>query len=746
MSANSFDVPGEAFAGVVGVDIGGNSARVCVCKNGSDKIELHVNRVSNRQTPTLVSFDKRLRIYGEEAESRAVSLFKQTIPILPYIAGLINDEFAELLKKRKYLFGLHANPNDPLVQFKVTFDDQPYDVYAGEVLVYFVEKLFETIVRDLSLPLPQGLQQLQMAYSIPSYFKNEHVQQIHNFLSIIGFGNIKYYKESNCLLRRWCSAHASFISETLKEKGAPPLTIAFLDIGFVHSSFIIAQVELQDEPKFKIIAEDSTDAVGTYQMIHLLCDHVCNLIKEKHGHVISTSSRQSFSILRGCTKALKDLSTIPDVKIEFERVLEDGDDFITTITRQELEDLASGLDNFLRNMIAKVVEEIEINNLIGIEILGGGSRIPFIKKIAESFANDFGESCVVRMSMDSTCAIAHGATNLLMDKVPCDFNVDASTNLDLTKLNAQRKQMDEIQQEQLNKMSIINDIDKYIIATRRDATGDYSNVLPIDKIGPMLDDLDQFSISAISEKSVCSRTCTEKLEECKQKIAADFPKYLEALEAAELERQRQLQLEEAEEIKSSRNSIDMDVVLPTGTCIKRASKNKQEGNVLLGDGNIEMAIIHYVKSIQYCAKASKPNEEQAQQLSDLRLASNLNLAMCYLKLKTEAGYNKAVNAATAALEISPNNPKAIFRRAIAYEELNNLDQAMADALHGLDKHPENLDLINRDALYLKKAYRLEQRLKVALFFVHSAAKSHAAHRTHDNEDYEDVNAYTRTDC
>lgn len=53
--------PAHAMLSIVGIDFGAAFSRLCVSKNGTDHIELHVNRVSNRQTPTLVSFDKRVR-------------------------------------------------------------------------------------------------------------------------------------------------------------------------------------------------------------------------------------------------------------------------------------------------------------------------------------------------------------------------------------------------------------------------------------------------------------------------------------------------------------------------------------------------------------------------------------------------------------------------------------------------------------------------------------------------------------
>lgn len=53
-----------------------------------------------------------------------------------------------------------------------------------------------------------------------------------------------------------------------------------------------------------------------------------------------------------------------------------------------------------------------------------------------------------------------------------------------------------------------------------------------------------------------------------------------------------------------------------------------------------------------------------------------NLAACDLKLKRSA---EAVQHCTAALELQPNYTKALMRRAVAFEDLDDLDHALEDA-------------------------------------------------------------------
>jgi tetratricopeptide (TPR) repeat protein len=53
-----------------------------------------------------------------------------------------------------------------------------------------------------------------------------------------------------------------------------------------------------------------------------------------------------------------------------------------------------------------------------------------------------------------------------------------------------------------------------------------------------------------------------------------------------------------------------------------------------------------------------------------------NLAACHLRARH---YEDAVKDSTAALEMDPAYVKALMRRAAAYEELDDLEHALADS-------------------------------------------------------------------
>jgi tetratricopeptide (TPR) repeat protein len=76
----------------------------------------------------------------------------------------------------------------------------------------------------------------------------------------------------------------------------------------------------------------------------------------------------------------------------------------------------------------------------------------------------------------------------------------------------------------------------------------------------------------------------------------------------------------------------------------------------------------------------------SEDAAKLKQVSRLNAAMAYLKIKQ---YSKAIESASEVLKKDPNNPKALFRRGVAYIETQSYDKAKTD-LELLSKNePEN---------------------------------------------------------
>jgi tetratricopeptide (TPR) repeat protein len=107
----------------------------------------------------------------------------------------------------------------------------------------------------------------------------------------------------------------------------------------------------------------------------------------------------------------------------------------------------------------------------------------------------------------------------------------------------------------------------------------------------------------------------------------------------------------------------------------------EEARVLKEQGNAHFKLEEWQQAIDCYSQALKLFADS----SDANVFYK-NRAACYLKLEN---YEAAVMDCTRALELGPNDPKALFRRCQAYEALSKIEEAFVDAATLLRVDPKN---------------------------------------------------------
>ena len=126
-------------------------------------------------------------------------------------------------------------------------------------------------------------------------------------------------------------------------------------------------------------------------------------------------------------------------------------------------------------------------------------------------------------------------------------------------------------------------------------------------------------------------------------------------------------------------------------------------------GELKEAISRYEKSNTHAptdkdwSKAEKSDEDQAAGVALARktkLACYLNIAACQLRLNDASA---AVTACTSALDLDPQNPKALYRRGQAQMALGEIGAAKTDLLAAARLDPKSREIRNElDALKAKR--------------------------------------------
>ncbi|KAJ8644726.1 hypothetical protein MRB53_006474 [Persea americana] len=145
--------------------------------------------------------------------------------------------------------------------------------------------------------------------------------------------------------------------------------------------------------------------------------------------------------------------------------------------------------------------------------------------------------------------------------------------------------------------------------------------------------------------------------------------------------------------------------------IEYAAKRKQEGNAYFKDGKYQRASLRYEMAAKYVEFDNIFTKEQKMLGRFFKVTCNLNNAVCMLKLKE---FREAAKLCSEVLKLESRNVKALFRRAQAYIETNDLDLAELDLKKALEMEPDNGE-VNLQLARLKKLLSYYDKKESKLF-------------------------------
>lgn len=121
--------------------------------------------------------------------------------------------------------------------------------------------------------------------------------------------------------------------------------------------------------------------------------------------------------------------------------------------------------------------------------------------------------------------------------------------------------------------------------------------------------------------------------------------------------------------------------------IEQSEIIKAKGTNYFKAGELKKAVVQYkkIKDLLDYREDSK-KAELDEKWNSLKLAANLNLALCYIKVKN---FEEATKCCDAAIEIDSNNEKAFFRRGESEFARENFENAKSDFMQTKNLNPEN---------------------------------------------------------
>lgn len=399
-----------AKAAVIGIDIGASESFVAYVGKGI--VDIVQNEVSKRATPSLVGFTDRERLLGDAALSMIRSNAKNTCRNFKHLLGRQLDA-PDIEEENFWSTCKLGTDEEGFAGFDVTFKGESRVIPASTVLAGYLTKLKEITEKWCEAKVSDAV------ISVPSYLSDVQRQAVLDAAKIAGISVLRLMNEHTA------TALAYGIYRTSDFDPEKPLTVAFCSMG--HSLFSVSIVQFV-RGKLTIVCE-KCDKVGGRTMDECLMREFSAQFKKKVGCDPLSNKKASFKLEDAVTKTKKILSANAEAGLNVECLMED-EDFSSNMSRADFEKMCEPMMARVQAVLdgAKAACGMDVKDIDSVEMIGGASRVPWVKKMcSEAFG---GKELSTTMNADESvargCALQAAILSPLY-KVR-DFKVEDSLN------------------------------------------------------------------------------------------------------------------------------------------------------------------------------------------------------------------------------------------------------------------------------------------------------------------------------
>jgi heat shock protein 5 len=199
--------------------------------------------------------------------------------------------------------------------------------------------------------------------TVPAYFNDAQRQATKDAGTISGLEVLRIINEPS----------AAAIAYGLDKKQGEKNVIVF-DLG--GGTFDVSLLTI-DSGVFEVIATSGDTHLGGEDFDQRIADHFCKVFKKKHDVDIKTDVRALKKLMSEVEKAKRDLSSVLQVKITIEGLI-NGIDFEETLTRARFEELCADLFKKTLTPVQTVLDDsgFKKSEIDEIVLVGGSTRIP----------------------------------------------------------------------------------------------------------------------------------------------------------------------------------------------------------------------------------------------------------------------------------------------------------------------------------------------------------------------------------
>ncbi|EPQ29913.1 uncharacterized protein PFL1_02586 [Pseudozyma flocculosa PF-1] len=398
------------MSSVVGIDIGNISSKIGVAR--ARGVDVIANEVSNRSTPSLVSFGQKARALGEAAATAQTSNFKNTVGSLKRLVGRTLQD-AEIQEIEKQFINAELVDAKGEVGVKVRLAGEEQVFSATQLMAMYLGKLRDTTSKELG-----GAGVSDVVLSTPLWFTDAQRRAMLDAAEIAGLNPLRLMNDTTA------TALGYGITKTDLPDSDNPRNVVFCDIG--HSSYQVAVVSFV-KGQLTVMGTAADRNFGGRDFDRALLLHFAEEFKGKYKIDVLSSPKATFRLAAGCERLKKVLSANALAPLNVESIMEDID-AASQLKREEFEALiAPLLERVTKPLEAALTQSgLTKDQIHSVEMVGGSSRVPALKERISAW---FGKPLSFTSNQDE--AVARGCTLACATLSPVfkvrDFTVHDST-------------------------------------------------------------------------------------------------------------------------------------------------------------------------------------------------------------------------------------------------------------------------------------------------------------------------------
>ncbi|KAG9316884.1 heat shock protein 70 family [Chiua virens] len=373
---------------VVGIDLGTLHSKIGVARNRG--IDIIVNEVSNRATPSLVAFGPKQRAIGESAKTQETSNFRNTIGALKRLVGrTILDP--DLEYEKRFLNATLVDVNGT-VGTEVSYLGEKRTFSATQLLAMYLAKLHDTASRELKSAVSD------VVITVPGWYTDIQRRAIQDAAAIAGLNTLRILNDTTAAALTWG------ITKTDLPEPENPRHILFVDVG--HSSMSVSVVAFS---KGQLVVKSAAydRHLGGRDIDYALLKHFATEFKTKYKIDVLSNPKATFRLAVGCERLKKILSANIEAPLSVESIMNDVD-ASSKLTRDAYEELIAPVLDRIAIPIQQALAEsgVPLDQIDAVELIGGTTRVPAVRARIQAALG--GKPLSTTLNQDE--AVARGAT------------------------------------------------------------------------------------------------------------------------------------------------------------------------------------------------------------------------------------------------------------------------------------------------------------------------------------------------